>query len=179
MDTYFGAERTLGLAGMIAGTASLGGAAVLYTRDDDFFKGAAYPVAGFGLLQLVAGSVIFFRTPGQVDDLKSQLRRDEASFRRDELDRMKRVNDQFDVLTIVWIVGVAAGLGTATYGFIDDSDTAKGIGAGVTLQTAVFLAGDLVAAGNARDYTNALQRFTPGSGGSSSAPLVLTVGGSF
>jgi hypothetical protein len=178
MDAYFDGERGLGLAGMIAGGASIGGAAVLYFQDDKVLEGAAYPLAGFGLLELAAGSVIFFRTPGQLDDLESDLERDPVRFRKDELRRMKGVNDQFDILTIVWVVGIAAGLGTATYGFLDDSDRAKGIGAGVVLESALLLTGDLIAASNARDYTDALERFQPATTGSSSATLVR-LGGTF
>lgn len=178
MDSYFDGERGLGLAGMIAGGASIGGAAVLYFQDDEILEGAAYPLAGFGLLELAAGSVIFFRTPGQVSDLRSELKQNPETFRKDELKRMQAVNSQFDVLTIVWIVGIAAGLGTATYGFLDDSDRAKGIGAGVAFESAILLTGDLIAAGNARDYTDALERFNPGASGSSSSTLIH-VGGTF
>lgn len=178
MDSYFEGERGLGLVGMIAGGASIGSAAVLYFQDDEILEGAAYPLAGFGLLELAAGSVIFFRTPGQVSDLRSDLKRDPAQFRKDELKRMQAVNSQFDVLTIVWIVGIAAGLGTATYGFLDDRDRAKGIGAGVAFESAILLTGDLIAAGNARDYTDALERFDPGASSSSSSTLIH-VGGTF
>ncbi len=178
-DDYFSQEKTLGLAGMIAGVASLGGAAVLYTqRDDERLEGAMYPLAGFGLLELAAGGVIFFRTPGQLSDLKSDLKRDPAAFRKDELKRMKAVNDQFDILTIVWIVGIAAGIGVSTYGFIDDSERALGIGAGVALQSALILTGDLIAASNARDYADALERFQP-TGTASSTSTIFRLGGTF
>ncbi len=160
-DDYFSSERTLGLSGMLAGAASIGGAAALYFQDDEFMKGAAYPLAGFGLLELAAGGVVFFRTPGQLRQLESDMARDPTKMKTDELDRMKRVNAQFDVLTVVWIVGLAAGAGTLAYGFIDDSPRTKGIGAGVMLESALLLTGDRIAAGNAEDYTHALERFQP------------------
>lgn len=175
-DDYFAGERGLGMAGMIAGTASIAGASVLYFQDDDFMKGASYPLAGFGLLELVAGGVVYFRTPGQVRDLESDMQRDPAKMRSDELDRMKRVNAQFDVLTVVWIVGLAAGAGTLAYGFIDKNDRVKGIGAGVMLESAILLAGDRVAAGNAEDYTRSLERFQPSA---AAGGALIGVNGSF
>lgn len=177
-DDYFSQERTLGLGGMLVGTTSLGGAAILYFQDNDFLEGASYPLAGFGLLELVAGGMVFFRTPGQLSDLKTDLDRDPTRMRRDELDRMKRVNGQFDVLTIVWIVGIAAGAGTLAYGFIDESDTAKGVGAGVMLHSSILLTGDLIAAGSAKDYTRALERFQP-TAATSASGATLGVRGAF
>ena len=161
MDDYFGSEKTLGLMGMIAGTATVGAGAALFFQDDDFLKGLSYPIGGFGLIELAAGSVIFFRTDGQLDDLKSQLADDPSAMKKDEIERMDAVNSQFDVLTILWIGVIAAGAGTSIYGFVDDNDTAKGIGIGLAGQGGLILTADLIAASNARQYTSALRRFQP------------------
>jgi hypothetical protein len=163
MHDYFSGETSeawafLG-AGVLAGSLAVYG----FTRDDDMaaLEGAAWPLAVVGAIQLAAGIVLLARTPGQVDDLDAQLDSDEAAFRTEELARMEKVRDQFDLLAITEIALIVAGAGVATYGFLDDEPFWAGLGAGVAIQAGAMLLLDLLASARADRYLASLEAFSP------------------
>jgi hypothetical protein len=180
MHTYFHGEKWEGPVFFGAGLASAGLGAFLVTRDDAIARGAAYPLFGVGLIQLLVGAVVFLRTDAQVAALDKKIALEPAAFKRDERARIGKVNTQFIVLAVVESALIAGGTAMAVLGAQNDCcRTTQGVGLGLAAEGAVMLGLDLFAAARARDYTISLDRFDPlrsaasppGSAPQGSAPL--------
>jgi len=164
MHTYFHGEKWEGPVFFGVGLAAGGVGAVLLTRSDDIAKGAAYPVLGIGLVQLIVGAVVFLRTDAQVARLDRQLSTDEAAFKKDESARIAGVNTEFIALAIIESALIAFGAVTAIVAAQKGCcRTLEGVGLGLSGQGAAMLVLDLFAAARARRYTDGLQRFDAGS----------------
>jgi hypothetical protein len=160
MHAYFHGEKWEGPVFFGAGLAAGGVGALLVTRSDELARGAAYPLFGIGLVQLIVGAVVFLRTDAQVARLDQQLAKDPAAFKKEESARIKGVNTQFIALAIIESVLIAGGTATAIVAAQKDCcRTLQGIGLGLAGQGAVTLALDLFAAARAREYTDNLRRF--------------------
>jgi hypothetical protein len=165
MHRFFDAEVTGSWIWFIEGlavSAAAGSVLLFYDGEgEDFWRGAAIPVLVIGVAQLGTGGSILLRTPGQVDELDAQLTANPASYRHDELERMERINFQYDLVRVVEIALFAAGAGMITYGLIADDARFLGAGIGLAAQILFTFITDIFAAARAEEYTEALERFTP------------------
>jgi hypothetical protein len=164
MHAYFHGEKWEGPLFFGAGLAAGGVGAGLLTRGDELARGAAYPLFGIGLVQLIVGAVVFLKTDAQVARLDRQLATDSDGFKKAEGARIKGVNTEFIVLAIIESALIAGGSLTAIVAAQNECcRTLQGIGLGLAGQGAVTLALDLFAAKRALDYTDSLRRFDAGS----------------
>lgn len=166
MHDFFDAEVGGSWAFTLEGFGAAGAAASAFFLYDgprtELVRGWSIPVAVIGIVQAFAGGVfILARTPGQRADLDSQLTRDPAGYRRDELDRMERIRFQFHLVHVVEIVLAVAGAGVASYGVIAEDDLWTGIGLGTVTQVLVTFFLDMLGAARADGYSEALERFDP------------------
>lgn len=160
MHTYFDGEKreAWGFGG--AGIVALGGGAAMFAASDGFYRGAAYPIAAVGVVQLVVGVVLLVRTDGQVAELDARLDRGKRVFLELEEPRMERVRSEFVWLAATELALLAGGLGLATFGGFRGDHTLSGIGTGIAVQSAAMLTFDVHAAARADAYSLAISTFS-------------------
>jgi hypothetical protein len=177
MRAYFRGEKLEGPFFFGAGAAAVGTGAFLVTRDDEIARGAAFPLFGLGLVQMIVGAVVFLRTDAQVARLERQLQADPAAFKAEESKRIRGVNTQFVALMIVEAALMLGGAGMAAVAAKNDCcRTVQGVGLGIAGESASLLLLDLFAAARARDYADNLARFDPGASSAPPRPAPLGIG---
>lgn len=154
MSAYFAAEKWESLLFMVCGLTAVVIAIVLW-RSESSYRGMLYPLVIIGLIQVVAGSAVFFRTDAQAGALASQLQVSPADYEKAELARMKIVNRNFAWYKTIEIVLLAAGIGM-TYLF-RQNDFLYSLAVGLVLESALMLVADLFAEHRAEDYVRAIQ----------------------
>jgi hypothetical protein len=102
LTSYFHAEKTESLVFLGAGFAGIVTAFLWWVFFSvDILVGAAWPFFFIGVVQVIAGSVVYFRTDKQAASLQALANESPEAFRIDELDRMHRVSQSF--IRIRWI----------------------------------------------------------------------------
>ncbi|MFO0579472.1 MAG: hypothetical protein U1A78_36205 [Polyangia bacterium] len=196
MRSYFYGEKWQGPWFMGAGAISIAAGAGLVAQDSDFMRGTSYPLFAVGAIQLIAGAVIFFRSDGQLAKLSRGLAHNPAEYRSSEdrrirlvhaseLRRIRRVNLEFELVTILESLILVGGVATASVGAARHDDVVKGVGVGLVIESVAMLALDLVAARRALLYTRRLEQLgigttllsTPGSAAPSG--FLLSASGRF
>ncbi len=159
MHTYFAGELAEGYVFAGAGAAGIGGGlAGALAAKDGFYKGAAWPLLGFGVIQLAAGVVLLFRTDRQVEERDARITHQLPSFYALERPRMARVQNEFRWLAIAETALVVVGAGVAAYGGTQHDHAVVGLGAGLAFESALMLALDGRASDRADAYASALAR---------------------
>jgi len=159
MHAYFEGEKSEAWAFGAGGVLTVGGGAALFLAHDDFYRGAAYPLAIVGAIELAAGIVLLVRTDAQVRELDARLDTSKRAFLQLEQPRMEKVRSEFGLLAGVELALIVAGLGLATYGGAQSDHTLTGIGAGAALQSAAMLTFDMHASARADAYAAAIGTF--------------------
>jgi hypothetical protein len=160
MEDYLDAERTESKLFVGMGVATIGGgAAALAASDRDFLRGASLPLMGVGLIQLVVGGSVWWRTEAQKAELRSLILSDPARYVAEETARMKVVNDNFVIYRWTEISLLGAGLATAGVGRAVDKDFVTGLGVGLAFQSAVMLTLDYFAERRGGEYADQVAAF--------------------
>lgn len=131
---------------------AFGGVALKVERGG-FAWGIAIPCFLFGLVLIATGSVIAWRTEGQVADLASRFEEAPAAMVEQELPRIRRVNANFRTTFVGF--GVAAALGVGLI-FVVGTGWAQGLGSALVLLAAIGFLVDGFASRRALPYTAAL-----------------------
>jgi len=118
-------------------------------------KSMAYPLVVIGLMQMVVGGTVYFRTDAQVSTLSAQLQLNPAALKAEETTRMQTVMDNFSVYKAIEMLLLIVGVGMIA--FLRRHDMAAGIGVGLVLQAAFTLALDIFAEARGADYLSAVQ----------------------
>jgi len=118
-------------------------------------KSMAYPLVVVGLMQMVVGGTVYFRTDAQVSTLSAQLQLNPAALKAEETTRMQTVMDNFSVYKAIEMLLLIVGVGMIA--FLQRHDMAAGIGVGLVLQAAFTLALDIFAEARGADYLSAVQ----------------------
>ena len=161
MHHYFAGEKREGIFFFSAGILSAAGGVALLLEGGDRWRAAAGPVLAIGLIQLVAGAIVYTRTDAQVAALDAQLSHDPASFDRLERARMERVNAQFRWLEVIESTLALGGAASAFVGAATHTDLAVGLGAGFAIEGTAMLVLDYLAHQRGRLYQRSLERFAP------------------
>lgn len=160
MERYLDAERAESRFFVGLGVLSLGaGATALVASDRDFLHGASLPLMGLGLVQLVVGGSVWWRTEAQEAELRALILADPARYISEETARMKRVNDNFVIYRWAELSLLGAGLATAGTGAALDKDFVTGLGVGLAFQSAVMLTLDHFAERRGREYAEQVAGF--------------------
>ncbi len=159
LHTYFEGEKAEGIAFLGAGLAAFATGSALLGRRTAFARGVAWPVIIVGVIQTAAGIVVYSRTDAQVTRLDAQMATDPAGLRKAEVARMRRVSTEFVLLKWTELGLAATGVGLATLGIAKESETLKGVGIGLFIQSTAMLVLDLFAAERATRYLDALEKF--------------------
>jgi len=118
-------------------------------------KSMAYPLVVIGLMQMVVGGTVYFRTDAQVSTLSAQLQLNPAALKAEETTRMQTVMNNFSIYKAIEMLLLIVGVGMIA--FLQRHDMAAGIGVGLVLQAAFTLALDIFAEARGADYLSAVQ----------------------
>jgi hypothetical protein len=174
MNDWFEGEQNEAYVFLGAGVLSAGGGAYLVTRDEDMAKGAGWTLIAVGGLMTIFSITYSLGLSPKHDELKDQLAKDPAAYKREETERMEGIADRFVLYRWTEIGLVAIGAGLITYGVIEEKDTFTGIGIALAGEAAVVLGLDYFAERRAHTYLDHLHDFDPAS--ASTSPLTRAQG---
>lgn len=156
MQAYFRAEKAEALLFLAAGVLSVAVAVwAFFISRERFYVGLALPVLVVGLVQLVVGGTVFFRTTQQIADLVSLHAQSPVEFASTELARMLQVMHNFTIykwIEIAFVVGGVLLLAFRAGGFW------QGLGIGLLMQGTLMLSLDIFAERRGQRYQNELHQ---------------------
>jgi hypothetical protein len=155
LSSYFAAEKQESVIFISVGILAIGVSIWLWINGHRL-KSMAYPLVIIGLIQMVVGSTIFFRTDSQVSALNTQLQQNPTAMRVEESARMETVMKYFSIYKAIEMMLLITGVGIII--FLQQKDMAAGIGVGLILQSAITLTLDIFAEARGADYMSALDR---------------------
>ncbi len=158
LQVYEKGERRSVLPFGVAALTTLTGGGLLLLSSDAVARGAAWPLLGFGLLELAAG--LFFGIRNEQPKLEAQLDADPAAFVREERERIGRISRRNQpILLGVWSAVIAAGGAMAGVGAARSERTVAGVGLGLVVQGLAFFLIDWAVLDRADDYLAVLRSF--------------------
>ncbi len=156
IKTYLSAEKSESLLFMMMGLMAIAFSAyALIKWSDAFYKGLAIPFIAIGLIQVVVGSSVYFRTNKQLAALEQLYQRSQTEFKLQETPRMEVVMKNFSVYKKVEIAFVVIGLLLIL--FASTQPFWLGVGVGMLLQGAIMLSLDIFAEKRGAEYIGHLQ----------------------
>ena len=127
--------------------------------DDMVYFGAAVPLAGIGLIELIVGGSIASKTDKQIKELLEIRESSPDTFKSDELTRMEASMKNFRIYRTIEQVLFITGLILMVLGLTDRiSRYLAGVGIGLMLQSSVMLFLDLFAELRAKEYIRRLSK---------------------
>ncbi len=160
MEDYLEAERAESRLFVGLGVLSVaGGAVALAASDRPALHGASLPVMGVGLIQLLVGGSVWWRTEQQMAALRAQIQTAPGQYVADETRRMQGVNDNFVIYRWTELSLLGAGLAAGATGYALDEDFVTGLGLGLALQSAIMLGLDYFAEKRGHAYAQQVGAF--------------------
>jgi hypothetical protein len=160
MHGYFRAEKWESLIFMCIGVLSVLFAVYAVLRlKQSFYNGMSIPFVLIGLVAIVVGGTVFFRSDKQASDLEALLRNDAAQqtavYLDQELPRMRVVNNNFDTYKLIEIACIGTGIALMLVfnGRLGERAFWLGLGVGLFMQAALMLSADIFAEKRADEYT--------------------------
>ena len=154
LSSYFAAEKQESVIFISVGILAIAVSIWLWINGHRL-KSMAYPLVIIGLMQMVVGSTIFFRTDSQVSALSTQLQQNPTAMRVEESARMETVMKNFSIYKTIEMLLLIMGVGMIA--FFQRHDVAAGIGVGLVLQAAFTLTLDIFAETRGADYLSVVQ----------------------
>jgi hypothetical protein len=144
IKTYFSAEKSESLLFIAMGIVAIAFSAfAIWKWNESFYKGIAIPLIAIGLIQIVVGGTVYFRTDKQVSDLEKLFQTNPSEFKNQEIPRMEIVMKNFNLYKKIEIAFILIGLLLIV--FAPAREFWLGIGVGMLLQGAVMLSLDIFA----------------------------------
>ncbi len=185
MRGYYASEKSTAYLFIGVGTASAAAGGVLVgtaPHDGDFARGLGWSLLGVGGLEAIGAAFYALQVNAELDHYEGALARDPSAFKREELTHIHGTTSRFVVYRLSELGLALAGAGVATYGFIKNQDTWKGVGIGVGAEALTFFVLDAFGQARAKEYEDQVQRFEPRVGlqvGGAQRPWGVSVGGLF
>jgi hypothetical protein len=154
MVRYFSEEKSESWLFILVGLAAVA-VSVWLLRTGSSYRGMAYPLIAVGLIQLVVGGTVAFRTEGQVAALTAQLASSPAAFQSAEVPRMEAVMRNFQLYKVIEVVLLLTGVALTI--FFRRKELVYGIGLGLVIQASLMLVLDLFAEKRGDAYLEALR----------------------
>jgi hypothetical protein len=158
LTRYFQGEKREGIAFMSVGAPALVASGALLAQDGELGRGLGYPLLAIGVIELVAGVVVYVRTDRQVARLANGLLNNPQATAAGELTRLRRVNREFVLLQWIESSLLLSGVVLAAAGAGSRHEPVLGAGLGLVLQSTAMLAFDGFASQRASAYTRSLER---------------------
>ncbi len=155
IKTYFSAEKSESLIFMAIGIVLIGFSTYALVKwGESFYKGFAIPAILVGVIQLVVGGTVFFRTEKQVVTLEALYLKSKTDFVIAESDRMNKVMNNFSIYKKIEIAFVIAG--ALIIILAPSKEFWLGLGVGMLLQGALMLTADIFAERRGESYQTAI-----------------------
>jgi hypothetical protein len=159
IEKYFIAEKHESLLFLVVGLATILLALIFYFAvKTHICRGAAIPLLLFGLIQAVAGYIVYQRSDDQRINQVYAYDMNPGQLKSGELARMERVNRNFNIYRRIEISGVIAGIILIV---VFRNEPTKhfwmGLGIALALMTAELFVADFIAAKRALRYTQLLK----------------------
>lgn len=158
MREYFHEEKTAAKLA-IFGSAIAGGSGVYLMTQSDLGRGAGYSLLGVAAIGVVVGGGVYFRTNSQLRRLEDQLATAPLDYKREEGERMARVNAQFRILKIAEYSILGLGVATTVTGAVKQADLTTGVGIGLIVDAGLLLLFDHFAETRAHVYAQRITEF--------------------
>jgi hypothetical protein len=156
IKTYFTAEKNESLIFVLFGILTIGFSVyALLKWGDSFYRGFAVPAILIGIIQIVVGSTVYFRTDKQINQLETLYQQDQAAFAKAETPRMDRVMKNFSLYKIVEVTFITIGL--LLIFFAPSKEFWLGVGVGMLLQGALMLTADIFAERRGKEYIRSIE----------------------
>lgn len=157
IKTYFTAEKNESLIFMAFGILTIGFSLYAMLKwGDSFYKGFAVPAILIGIIQLVVGGTVYFRTDKQIKQLETQFQQDKTAFAKTETPRMETVMKNFSLYKKVEVAFVVIGL--LLIFLAPSKEFWLGVGVGMLLQGALMLTTDIFAERRGQGYIEAIDK---------------------
>lgn len=144
IKTYFSAEKSESLIFMTIGVLAIAFSTYAIVKwGEPFYKGFAIPAILIGLIQIVVGGTVYFRSDKQTQELDMLYSKSKTDFVTTETDRMNKVMSNFSIYKKIEIAFVITGLLLII--LAPSKEFWLGIGVGMLLQGALMLTADVFA----------------------------------
>ena len=157
--SYFLAEKYESLIFVIIGVAAIAFSVWLWTSASSFaatFKAMSYPLVIIGLIQIVVGGTVYWRSDTQIATYSAQVQSAASAYKADEIKRMEVVNKNFTLYK--WIEVALLLLAIATTFLVSRNSAWYASAIGLIIQAAVMLVADLFAEHRAYHYLDSINR---------------------
>ncbi len=164
MRGYYASERSTAFLfiGVGAGSAAAGGVlAATAPRDGDFSRGLGWSLLTVGVLEAAGAAFYAFQVNAEIDHYSAALAKDPTAFKREELAHIHGTTSRFVAYRLSELALAAGGAGVATYGFVKNQDTWKGVGIGVAAEALTFFVLDSFGQARAKAYEDEVRGFNP------------------
>lgn len=155
ISKYFNAERAESWLFVAVGVIAMGLAINFFFKNDQILRGAAYPLAIVGLIQLVVGGTVLMRTSADIKRVEEIVKTTPTRIQSEEIPRMNVVMKNFVVYRYVEIV--LLGIGLLLLLLNTEGSFGRGIGIGLAIQSALMLGLDYFAEKRGHEYVAELQ----------------------
>lgn len=153
---YFTAEKNESLIFIAFGVVTIGFSLYAWLKwGDTFYKGFAVPVILIGIIQLVVGSSVYFRTDKQITELETLYQQDTTAFVKVEAPRMQAVMKNFSIYKKIEVAFVVIGL--LLIFLAPSREFWLGVGVGMLLQGALMLTADIFAERRGAEYIRSFE----------------------
>jgi hypothetical protein len=157
IKTYFTAEKNESLLFILMGVAAIAFSAYALVKWSElFYKGLAIPLILIGIVQIVVGGSVYFRTDKQIADLEKLYQANTTDFKTQEAPRMNTVMKNFSLYKKVEVAFVVIGLLLIL--FASAKEFWLGVGVGMLLQGAVMLTLDIFAERRGTVYIEVIRK---------------------
>ena len=158
MHTYVRGERRSIIPFAVTALVSLAAGGLLLLPREPIARGAAWPLLGFGVLELAAG--LFFGIRDERPRLDRLIDDDPVEFLRSEREKVGRISGRNQpVLLAIWSAVIAGGGVLAGVGAAHGDGIAQGVGLGLLVQGLAFFLLDWAVLDRADDYLAVLRSF--------------------
>jgi hypothetical protein len=150
--TYFTAEKNESLIFIVLGILTIGFSIyAILTWGDNFYRGFAVPASLIGIIQLVVGGTVYFRTDKQLAQAEALLQQSKEAFVQSETSRMDTVMKNFALYKKIEVAFVIIGL--LLVFLAPSKEFWLGVGVGMLLQGALMLTADIFAERRGEQYS--------------------------
>jgi hypothetical protein len=157
IKTYFTAEKNESLLFMLMGVAAIAFSAYALVKwSEPYYKGLAIPLVLIGIIQIVVGGSVYYRTDKQTADLEKLHKASSTDFKSKETPRMEVVMKNFSLYKKIEIAFVLVGILLIVFAY--SRDFWLGVGVGMLLQGAIMLTLDIFAERRGTVYIEVIRK---------------------
>ena len=156
VKTYFNAEKAESLLFVGIGVISILISLYFWLQlKRPFYNGLAYPFFLIGIIQVTAGTIVYLRSPNDLERVENYLVLEPEKIAQVEIPRMTIVMKNFVYYRYLEVALIITGIVLMFY--TSNADLVKGIGIGLFIQASMMLAADYFAERRGDQYLNRMQ----------------------